>query len=139
MTNLQPALAGDQSLSTILRQQAQEFSGVTGIPVDVRPAAGFGPLPPDCIAALYRVTQEALANVYKHAGATQITLHVACTNGRLRLEVRDNGCGFSPPGVGDGHGLANMQHRVAQLGGELIVDSAPGRGTLVAATVPLAR
>jgi signal transduction histidine kinase len=80
---------------------------------------------------------EALQNATKHArGATWVRIALS-TNGRLRFTVRDDGAGFEPGRVGHRTGLAHMEDRVAAVGGELTIDSAPGRGTRVTGTVPL--
>ena len=96
-------------------------------------------LPTEVEYALYRVVQEAVQNIVKHAHATAITLQLICHPGELTLMVEDNGVGFDPatPGAGDGIGLPNMAGRIAYLGGELVVDSYPGRGTTLTAVVPL--
>jgi signal transduction histidine kinase len=88
--------------------------------------------------AVYRIAQEALHNIVKHAGATRVDVLLDCAEGRLRLEVRDNGAGFVAAGDVPGHlGLRSMRERAAQLGGTLTVHSAPGEGTRVVAEVPL--
>ena len=89
--------------------------------------------------ALYRVVQEAVQNIVKHAQASTITLQLICHPGELTLVVEDNGVGFDPaaPGADAGIGLHNMAGRIAYLGGELIVDSYPGRGTTLTAVMPL--
>lgn len=96
-------------------------------------------LPSEVEYALYRVVQEAVQNIVKHAHATVITLQLICRPGELTLVVEDNGVGFDPalPGAEAGIGLHNMAGRVAYLGGELLVDSFPGRGTTLTAVVPL--
>ena len=96
-------------------------------------------LPSEVEYALYRVVQEAVQNIVKHAHATAITLQLVCHPGELTLVVEDNGVGFDPaaPGAAPGVGLHNMAGRIAYLGGELVVDSSPGRGTTLTAVVPL--
>jgi len=89
---------------------------------------------------LYRVAQEALHNVAKHARAGSVTLALAQTGGRLTLTVRDDGRGFDPRQPFPGHlGLRSMRERVTQVGGDFTLESAPGRGTEIRAEVPLAR
>ena len=96
-------------------------------------------LAPGVEHALYRVVQEAVQNIVKHAQASEINLHLIRHAAELTLLVEDNGVGFDPAALGDdaGLGLRNMASRVAYLGGELEFDSRPGRGTTVTATVPL--
>ncbi|MDO7847538.1 sensor histidine kinase [Hymenobacter sp. M29] len=90
-------------------------------------------------STLYRVVQEAVQNIVKHARATEINLQLIRHAHELTLLVEDNGVGFDPAALGPdaGLGLRNMASRVAYLGGALDIDSRPGHGTTVAATVPL--
>jgi signal transduction histidine kinase len=105
------------------------------------------PLSPDAEVTLLRVTQEALANVRRHADAGRVAVTLSYMDGEATLDVRDDGTGFDPGsrqgGAGaDGHGpngglgLRGMRERVEALGGRLEVETAPGRGTTVAVTVP---
>ncbi|MBF9223552.1 tetratricopeptide repeat-containing sensor histidine kinase [Hymenobacter ruricola] len=90
-------------------------------------------------STLYRVVQEAVQNIVKHARASEINLQLIRHAHELTLLVEDDGAGFDPAALGEGAGLGlrNMASRVAYLGGVLDVDSRPGRGTTVTATVPL--
>jgi len=94
-------------------------------------------LRPETERELYRVAQEALNNVLKHAHASRVTVRLDAVDGRASLEVADDGVGFEPAlrGVG-GYGLSGMRERVERLGGTLAVESAPGAGTRVRAEVP---
>jgi signal transduction histidine kinase len=105
------------------------------------------PLSPDAEVTLLRVTQEALANVRRHADAGRVAVTLSYMDGEATLDVRDDGTGFDPGsrqgGAGaDGHGpngglgLRGMRERVEALGGRLEVETAPGRGTTVAVTLP---
>jgi len=87
--------------------------------------------------ALYRIVQEALNNALKHASATAVSVRVAAGDGRVEIEVADDGKGFDPDAVRDrgGMGLANMQERIAELGGQLAIRSTPGKGTTVQVTL----
>jgi signal transduction histidine kinase len=94
-------------------------------------------LAPDLETVLYRVTQESLNNIGKHAGASRVTVSLVAENGSVRLRINDDGVGFDPSMAGrllsEGHfGLAGMRERVEMVGGRLVVDSAPGGGTTVA-------
>jgi signal transduction histidine kinase len=91
--------------------------------------------------ALYRVVQEALANVVKHAEATEVTICVQFGAALTVVEVRDNGRGFAVPArleeIGGDHlGLLGMRERLAGLGGTVCVESTPGQGTRVRAEIP---
>ena len=88
--------------------------------------------------ALYRIAQEALHNVVKHARAGTVTLRLAMGADRLTLEIGDDGVGFDPAGEFPGHlGLHSMRERLAALGGSLEIESTPGQGARIRATVPL--
>jgi signal transduction histidine kinase len=92
-------------------------------------------LAPGQIGHLLAITNEALSNVARHAQATRVRLSAAVGDGRLRLEIRDNGRGM-PVDYVIGYGLRNMRDRARLLGGELTVESRPGHGTVVAVDVP---
>ncbi|MYW13655.1 sensor histidine kinase, partial [Streptomyces sp. SID2563] len=99
-------------------------------------------LPDRTQSALLRIAQGALANVTEHAGATEAALTLTHLDDRTVLDIADNGHGFTPtataPGGVRGHGLPAMRARLQQLGGTLTIESAPGEGTVVTATVPVA-
>jgi signal transduction histidine kinase len=87
--------------------------------------------------ALYRIAQEALHNVLKHAAASRAEVRVKRGDNGLRLEVVDDGRGFDPTSIPPGHlGVAGMRARAGLIGGRLEIDSAPGRGTVVRVDVP---
>ncbi len=88
-------------------------------------------------SSLYRIAQEALANVYRHAGASAIDVQLAFSDGSVSLEIRDNGCGFSVEAVStSGRGLHNLRQRADELGGNVEIISAPGQGASVRVTLP---
>jgi signal transduction histidine kinase len=88
-------------------------------------------------AQLYGLVREALANTVKHADATAVAIDVSATDRVVAIEVRDDGCGFTPAGAGVGSfGLQSMRSRATQLGGRLTITSGPGRGTAVHVEVP---
>lgn len=96
------------------------------------------PLPPSVEVALYRVCQEALTNVARHAGAGHVTVRLVATPGTVSLTVEDDGRGFDPSRFAkDRQGLVGMRERVEMLGGTLDLRSRPGEGTRVEAAVPL--
>lgn len=99
----------------------------------------FGDVPRAVQWELWHVAHEALSNAVRHGHAHHVDLHLTRDDGRLRLAVQDDGAGFDAgTNGGEGHhGLANMRQRVADLGGQLAVLSAPGRGTTVLADVPV--
>ncbi|MER7206879.1 histidine kinase [Streptosporangium sp. NPDC000239] len=114
-----------------------------GLRVTVRAPDGLGPLPAATEVAAYRVAAEALANVRRHAGASQAWLRVEVSEGTLMLEVSDDGDGLravpsgpSGPSGTDGVGLASMRERALELGGTFAAEDRPGGGTLVRVTLP---
>ena len=86
---------------------------------------------------LFRVSQEALHNIGKHARATQITIALSMTDGLVSLEIMDNGKGFDPNQPSSGLGLRSMQERVEHIGGNYLLESTPGQGTRIEAHIPL--
>ncbi|MBT2559122.1 PAS domain S-box protein [Hymenobacter sp. ISL-91] len=98
------------------------------------------PLPPPVQMAVYRMVQELLSNVMKHAQAREVTLRVARQAGQLGIRICDDGVGFVPAPVptSGGIGLAGIRNRVELLGGRLIIESAPNKGTTISIELPLA-
>jgi signal transduction histidine kinase len=129
-----PALDG-VTLTVALRRLA-DGQGV-GFHLDGDPY----PLPVEAEVALLRLTQEALANAARHAGATAVAVTLTYLDDEVTLDVFDDGVGFDPhalpPGGGPRFGLHGMRERIAALGGRLTVESAPGEGTVVAVSLPL--
>jgi PAS domain S-box-containing protein len=142
---LRPTVLDDMGLSAALASYAETWSGRSGIEVAFR---GVGPnalrLPAAAETALYRVAQEALTNVLRHARAGRVSLILQCSSDRAVMVVEDDGVGFEVKPVttfanAGGHlGLLGMQERMALVGGTLTVESPPGQGTTVIASVPLA-
>jgi signal transduction histidine kinase len=95
-------------------------------------------LPSDVQLALFRILQECLANAARHARASRIDVRLEYTRTCVLLSVKDDGCGFDPSAARHGHyGLRNMRERAMKLGGELVLESAPGRGTSLLLSLPL--
>jgi signal transduction histidine kinase len=137
---LRPGALREQGLVAALGEQAAALGAREGLAIEVDGPTERLPLGPDAEEQLYRLGQEALANVVKHAGASSAAVRLAAEDGRVSIEVRDNGRGFDPDAVTGAHfGLRSMHGRVADLGGTLEVISAPGRGTVLRANVPAER
>lgn len=134
---LRPASLETDGLVAALRTHAAAVQGRTGLPV-VLQADEQERFAPEVEAALFRIAQEALHNVVKHAAAHGVQMTLARDGGRIRLAVEDDGMGFDPATVPAGHlGLAGMRARAEKLGGQLDVETAPGRGTRVEVIVPV--
>ncbi len=133
-----PLMLGERSLGVALAGLGREFSTVSRIAVDVTAPDDEPELPAAEQGALYRVAQESLANVFKHAQAHHAWVTLRAADGHVELEVADDGCG--PTGNGDrapGHGLIGMNERAALYGGELEAGPAAGGGYRVSARLPL--
>ena len=110
---------------------AQAFAGRTGIPVDLN-VQGKWVLPPEIQVALYRLAQEALNNVGRHAAATRVSVNLAYQPQEVALCIRDNGRGFCVDAIPAGHlGLGIMRERAEAIGAELTIDSQIGQGTQI--------
>jgi signal transduction histidine kinase len=95
-----------------------------------------GRLAPAIETTVYRVVQEALTNAVKHAHATTVEIDVTADDGGVRIVVGDDGSGFAVEDPTDGFGLIGMRERIRLVGGRHEVDSTPGHGTIVRATIP---
>ncbi len=137
LDNLRPATLDETDLASAVRRHAVAAGSV--FPVHVTVSPHLPPLQPDVETAAYRIAQEALTNVVKHARASHATVDLAAADGTLRVQVVDDGHGLHRTDSatdGPGVGLASMRHRAEALGGALTVDS-DERGTTITATLPL--
>ena len=143
-SNLRPSALDDFGLVTALKMLCKDFEKVHSIRTMFQP--GSTPLKrvdPSIEIALYRIAQEALSNVAKHAGAGTVALRLLYDDSRLRLVIRDDGKGFDRETAtrvkpsGHGFGLISMRERTELLGGTFEVDSAEGKGTTITSTIPL--
>ena len=136
---LHPTVLDDLGIVEALRAEAARFSRVESIPVDLRLAEPESALPEEAALCLYRVAQESLRNVARHAHAQRVEVSLRANDGGCELEVRDDGTGFDPDARrGAGLGLASMHERMRLVGGRLTVRSSPNLGTAVVAWVPRA-
>lgn len=135
---LRPASLETDGLVSALRAHATAVQRRTGMALAVD-AEAIPRLPLATEEALYRIGQEAIHNIVKHANASRAAVRLARDGDLVRLTVTDDGGGFAPGDVPRGHlGLLGMRQRLDLIGGELRVESAPGRGTTVDASVPVA-
>ena len=135
---LHPAVLHEKGLPGALSSYCEEFSTTRGIPISYQGDESVEELSPGAALCIYRIAQEALGNVAKHAQAKQVQVRLTRSDGRVCLSVSDDGVGFNADGSGKsgGLGLINMRERVRQLNGTFAFDSEPGRGTTVKAEVP---
>ncbi|MDQ3436372.1 MAG: PAS domain S-box protein [Actinomycetota bacterium] len=141
IADLRPTALDDLGLAAAVRLQVEKIRNL-GSEVDYEEALGDERLPAEVETALFRVAQEALTNVHKHAPSARVKITLQRLTNCVRLNVRDWGPGFDPEkatdggGPGERLGLSSMRERVALLGGHLEVYSLPGEGTEVVAEIP---
>ena len=133
---LRPSMLDDLGLVPALQWQAREASKRSGIWVKVAAEEVSDELTEDHKTCIYRIVQEALHNIVKHANARNVTITVTQEPDRLLLSIQDDGRGFNPPQE-RGMGLIGMEERVSALGGRLVVESAVGEGTMLRVALPL--
>ncbi|RRS00510.1 sensor histidine kinase [Glycomyces terrestris] len=127
-------------LPEALAEVSAKWSAAHAVPVELVTTGEARPMHPEVEVTLLRVTQEALTNAAKHAGAGRIGITLSYMEDELALDVRDDGVGFEPArttaGSKGGYGLSAMRQRVSRIAGSLSIESEPGRGTVVSAIVP---
>jgi len=135
---LRPSALDDFGLAPALERLVDTYGRQAAVPVHLEIRLGDERLPAEVETTLYRMVQEALTNVAKHADATSISILLTRTASSVRLVVEDDGAGFEPGGARDGGlGLPGMRERVALLDGRLRIESAHGKGTTLVAEVPV--
>jgi signal transduction histidine kinase len=135
---LRPGILDDLGLQAAIEWQAEDFTERTGIRCEVRAALGDVRLDRGLTTAVFRIFQEALTNVARHAGATLIEIELGLEKGRLKLEVADDGVGLpSTTGPSSSLGLLGMRERARRLGGECQIRPREPNGTIVSLRIPL--
>jgi PAS domain S-box-containing protein len=133
LLELRPAALTEQELEVLLHQLAEAMTGRTRIPVSVE-VRGSCSLPAEVRIALYRIAQEALNNISKHARASMARIDLGCCADSARLRISDDGRGFDPEGLPSGRlGMDIMRERAQAIGASLSVESQPGQGTCIQA------
>jgi two-component system, NarL family, sensor histidine kinase UhpB len=134
---LRPSALDDHGLYSAIEGQVRRFRNQTGIDTELRADGDPADLDADREIAVFRIAQESLANVARHAGASRVDIELGRIGEHgIALTVRDDGCGFMPAGASNGLGLNGMVERARLVGGELDIDSTPGTGTTVSLRVP---
>jgi len=135
LTELRPASPDGAGLAPALQQICAAYHDRLGLTVDASLDEVTVPAPVE--HALLRVTQEACTNAVRHGHARRLAVSLTRQDGHVELAVRDAGAGFDPAAPQAGSGLAHIQDRVAEVGGTVDIDSAPGRGTALTVRVPV--
>jgi PAS domain S-box-containing protein len=138
-SDLRPSVLDHIGLAAAIEWQVQEWQAKTGIRCTTSSRIDDEHLDPGRATAAFRILQEALTNVARHARATSVQVRMWTELGRLRLEVRDNGCGIDETTVSDATslGLLGMKERVFTFGGRVDIYGSPQRGTTVDVSIPL--
>jgi PAS domain S-box-containing protein len=136
---LHPAILDELGLEAALEEECIGFSRRTGIPAHFESQSAPEPLAKDASLCFYRVAQESLHNVSKHARATNVRLTLFVHKGNYTLRIKDNGDGFDPSKTKgkEALGLISMRERVRLVNGSFAIKSEPGKGTAVEVSVPL--
>ena len=135
MTELRPPLLDDYGLAAALEWYAREFGVRANLVVEVAAPRGQQRRDPAQEITMFRILQEALTNVAKHASASRVQVRLEEEGSRVRMTVRDDGKGFDPDVQGRAQrptwGLLNMAERARMIGGTCLIESTPGQGTVV--------
>jgi signal transduction histidine kinase len=138
INDLRPTVL-DLGLSAAVEWQLNQFQRRTGIQCEIQDDHGEIALPDHCATAFFRILQESLTNIVRHANATRVKVELRLSGGWLTLTVRDNGCGLPPGGrnKNGSFGLVGIEERIVILGGTCAVFSEPDGGTTVTVSAPV--
>lgn len=138
-TDLRPSVLDDLGLVAAVEWQCQEFERGTGITTQLDVPAAHPELEQSCATTVFRILQEGLTNVARHAGASRVNVALRVSPEELSLRIGDNGTGISEAMVSSPRslGLIGIRERVIACGGELVIWGVPGRGTTLALKIPL--
>jgi signal transduction histidine kinase len=135
---LRPKALDDFGLVPAVERLAQSFVEQTGLALDVEARLSPARFSRELETSLYRMVQEALTNIVKHAQARHVSIVLSSGHGLVTALIEDDGRGFDPEAAREGMGLDGMRERLGLLGGKLTIESRPAAGTTLIATVPLA-
>jgi protein-histidine pros-kinase len=137
-TNLKPPLLQELGLIESLRAMTEDMTVDGDYKVDIDLPDNLPSMDDEKTLAVFRIFQESLTNIRKYANASRIQVCIRVEDGRIRLLISDDGLGFDPTKTGaGGHGISGMRHRAQMFGGNLRVQSAPGKGTQIKAYIPV--
>jgi signal transduction histidine kinase len=135
---LRPSMLDDLGLGAALGWQAREFSRLNGVPANLKLAGPLDSLSEQARTSLFRIVQEALTNITRHAKATRVDISLLATDDMVQLKVVDDGAGMDPAAARrTGLGLLGMEERVRELHGELNIESTVGHGTVLQVSIPV--
>jgi signal transduction histidine kinase len=136
---LRPKMLDDLGLLPTMEWYVHNYSELTSITVALDSVGVQRRFPPEVETAAYRISQEALTNIARHARVDQARLTIRASEGNLMIQVEDHGAGFNPHEISPfaSNGLSGMRERVRLLGGRFTLNSAPGQGTCLTAELPV--
>jgi len=137
---LSPLVLQELGLIAAVRKEAKDLAKSAGVKARVTVSQDFGRMPTPVEAAFYRIVQEALHNVAKHASATTVNIEMTRENGSVRLLIEDDGVGIAPQKPNPGRqtfGMAGMRERISNIGGKMKVTSSRGKGTRIEVIAPV--
>lgn len=140
MFDLKPSLFHEENFSTTLLEYFNDFEDKYNFRIEFMPIGSIGKYELPLEIALFRLVQEAITNVKKHAGVKRAMVKIEDTGTYLTIVIKDDGCGFDPEAISsekERYGIIGMKERVGLFGGELDIISSPGSGTQVIVKVPL--
>ncbi len=138
VTDLRPSILDDLGLAAALRWQASEHEKHTGMTIHIETPDPDVAIPREAALALFRIFQETLTNIARHAKATTVAVELEESDEAYKLQIRDNGVGITEDDIGkpSSHGIRGMRERAQQLGGNLSVSGRPARGTTLVVSIP---
>jgi signal transduction histidine kinase len=137
--DLRPLLSGDEGLVGAIQGQVKEFQAVADLPVELQISGESARLPLGTSAALYRIVQEGLGNIFRHAQASQVLITLDFAPDSVALSISDDGIGIieQEPGARVGYGMGNLRRRVEEIDGTLEINTQPNAGTRIEVNVPV--
>jgi signal transduction histidine kinase len=144
VNELRPALLDDMGLSAVLRHHVDNFSKLTGVKTSLKLSHEYNRLPRNLETILFRITQEALTNVARHAQARHAWIELNCRNCTVSLKISDDGLGFDMAevldrGIRNGWGLIGIQERVKSVNGRIEIESEIEKGTRLVVKIPITK
>ena len=134
---LRPSLLDDLGLVAALEWHSQEFENRFNIRIVFQSQIADLSVPPVIATGIFRIFQESLTNIARHAKAHEVRATLSAANGLLKMEIADDGRGFDTTAQRKTLGLLGMKERAIMIGGDLSIQSTPGKGTTVLITVPI--